>query len=178
MKVNIINEGAKFGLICGLTAVLIMFGSWTAGITIFTTVQFYGTFVPYMIAILVIGGLQLRKQNGGFLSFAEALKFNFLAYVVAALIIAVATYVLYNLIDKELTEKSAQIALEKTRALMEKMGSSEEDIEKAMKSSGESMKETGIGKIMLGTGLGLIWDFVKSMLLSVVLKKEEKFQDQ
>ncbi|MDD2791850.1 MAG: DUF4199 domain-containing protein [Sediminibacterium sp.] len=178
MKVNIINEGAKFGLICGLTALLLMFGSWAAGIRIFTSVQFYGTFVPYMIAILLIGGFNLRKQNGGFLSFGEALKFNFLAYAVAAVIIAIATYVLYNIIDKELTQKSAQIALEKTRQIMEKMGSSEEDIEKALKNSAESMKETGLGKIFLGTGLGLIWDFVKALLLSVTIRKEQKFEDQ
>ena len=178
MKVNIINEGAKFGLICGLFAILLMFGSWTAGITIFTTVQFYSAFAPYMIGILLFGGFQLRKQNGGYLSFAEALKFNFLAYVVAAVLIAVSIYILYNILDKDLTQKSAQIAMEKTRQLMEKMGSSDEDIEKAMKNSAVSMQETGFKKIFLGTGLGLIWDFVKAMLLSLVVKKELKFEDQ
>lgn len=177
MKVNLINEGAKYGLICGLTAVLIMFGSWAAGITTFTTVSFYTTFVPYMIVIIILGGFQIRKQNEGFMSFAESLKFSFMAYVVAALLIAVSTYVLYNILDKELTVKSGQIALEKTRAMMEKFGASEEDIEKAMKKSEGSMKETGIGKIFLGTGLGLIWDFCKAMLISLVLKKEQKFED-
>jgi len=173
-QVNIINEGLKFGLICGLSAVLIMFGSWTFGIKAFTAVQFYSTFFPYMIIILVIGGLQLRKQNDGLLSFAEALKFNFLSYVIAAVIIAIATYLLYNFIDTALTQKSAEIALAKSREIMEKMGSSEEDIEKAMKNSAESMKETGFKKILLGTGIGLIWDFVKALLLSVAIKKEAK----
>ena len=177
MKINLINEGAKYGLICGLTAVLIMFGSWTAGITTFTTVQFYSTFVPYMIVIILLGGFQIRKQNEGFMSFAESLKFSFMAYVVAALMIAVSTYVLYNVLDKELTVKSGQIALEKTRSFMEKFGKSEEEIEKALKNSEGSMKETGLGKIFLGTGLGLIWDFCKAMLISLVLKKEQKFED-
>jgi hypothetical protein len=44
-QINIINEGLKFGLICGLTAVLFMFGSWALGIKTFTAVQFYSTFV-------------------------------------------------------------------------------------------------------------------------------------
>jgi hypothetical protein len=178
MKINIINEGTKYGLICGLTAVLVMFGSWAAGLNIFTAVQFYSAFIPYMIIIIFLGGFQLRKQNEGFLSFAESLKFSFMAYVVAAVIIAVATYLLYNIIDKELTVKSGQIALEKTRVFMEKMGAKEEDIEKTMKSSAESMQETGIGKILLGTGLGLIWDFCKAMLMSLVIRKERKFEDQ
>ena len=173
-QVNIINEGLKFGLICGLSAVLIMFGSWALGIKTFTAVQFYSTFIPYMIIILVIGGLQLRKQNDGLLSFAEALKFNFLSYVIAAVIIAIATYILYNFIDATLTQQSAEIALAKSREFMEKMGASEEDIEKEIKKSAESMKDTGFKKIILGTGTFLIWDFVKALLLSVALKKEAK----
>jgi hypothetical protein len=177
MKVNLINEGAKYGLICGLTAVLIMFGSWAAGITTFTTVSFYTAFVPYMIVIILIGGFQIRKQNEGYLSFAEGLKFSFMAYVVAALLIAVSTYVLYNILDKELTAKSGQIALEKTRGMMEKFGASEDDIEKTMKTSEGSMQETGFKKIFLGTGVGLIWDFCKALLISLVLKKEQKFVD-
>lgn len=176
MKINIINEGLKFGLICGLTAVLIMLGSWTMGIKVFTATQFYSAFFPFMIIILIIGGLQLRKQNDGLLTFAEALKFNFLSYVVAAVVIAITTYLLYNFIDKDLTQKSAEIALAKSRDIMEKMGSSEEDIEKAMKNSAESMKETGFKKILLGTGIGLIWDFVKALILAAIIKKEAKFE--
>ncbi len=177
MKVNIINEGAKYGLICGLIAVLIMFGGWAAGLNTFTTIQFYSAFTPYMLVIILLGGFQLRKQNEGFLSFAESLKFSFMAYVVAAVLVAVATYILYNVLDKELTAKSAQVALEKTRTMMEKFGAKEEDIEKAIKNSEASMKETGIGKILLGTGIGLIWDFCKAMLISLVIRKEQKFED-
>lgn len=178
MKANLINEGVKYGVICGLTAVLFMYGSWAIDINTFTNVMFTVNFVPYMIAILLIGGFAVRKQNGGFLTFQEGLKFNFLSYAIAAVIIALATYVLYNIIDETLTEKSAQIGLEKTRAMMEKFGASEEDIEKTMANSAESMKKTGFKEILMGTGLGLIWDFVKSLLLTLVIRKEEKFEDQ
>ncbi len=60
---------------------------------------------------------------------------------------------------------------------MEKFGAAEEDIEKTMASSAESMKQTGLKEILMGTGLGLIWDFVKSLLLTLVIRKEEKFED-
>ncbi len=178
MKVNVVNEGVKYGVICGLLAVLIMYGSWAAGLNTFVACQFWTNFIPYMIVIIIVGGLQLRKNNGGILPYAQALKFSFLAYVVVAVILAIATYVLYNLIDKELTAKSLQIALEKTRAMMEKFGSSEEDIAKALKRAEEGGQETGIGKILLGTGIGLIWDFIKSLLIALVIRKEEKFGDQ
>lgn len=178
MKANLINEGVKYGVICGLSAVLLMYGSWAVDISTFTSVMFASTFIPYMIIILLVGGFAVRKLNGGYLNFQEGLKFNFLAYAVAAVIIAIGTYILYNIIDQTLTEKSAQIGLEKTRAMMEKFGAAEEDIEKTMANSAESMKQTGLKEILMGTGLGLIWDFVKSLLLTLVIRKEEKFEDQ
>ncbi len=178
MKVNVINEGLKYGSICGLIAVLLMYGSWAAGLTTFVAVQFYSNFIPFMIPIIIIGGFQVRKQNDGILPFSQALKFSFFSYVVVAIILAVATYVLYNLIDKDLTMKSLQVALEKTRGMMEKFGASEEDIEKALKKAQEDGAQgTGMGKILLGTGLFLIWDFCKSLLISLVIRKEEKFAE-
>jgi hypothetical protein len=179
MKANPINEGIKYGVICGLLAVVIMFGSWAAGLNTFVACQFWFNFIPYMIVIIIVGGLQLRKNNGGILSYANALKFSFLAYVIAGVILAIATYILYNLIDKELTAKSMQIAIEKTRAMMEKFGASEEDIAKNMKKMEDGAAEgSGMGKILLGTGLGYIWDFIKSLLIALVIRKEEKFGDQ
>jgi uncharacterized membrane protein YccC len=178
MKTNAINEGLKYGAICGLAAILIMYGSWAGGITFFTGAVFYSTFIPYMVAIIVIGGLQLRKQSGGFLNYKEALKFSFLSYAVAAVIVAIGTYILYNIIDPTLTEQSARIALEKTRQMMEKFGASEADIEKSLKESEKSMKETGLKQILIGTGWGLIWDFAKSLLISLIIRKEQKPEDQ
>lgn len=177
MKVNIVNEGVKYGIICGLLAVLIMYGGWAMGLEKFVSISFWTGFIPFMIAIVIYGGLQVRKQNDGFLPYAQALKFSFLSYVIAAIIVAIATYVLYNIIDKDLTQKSMQVAIEKIRVMMEKFGASEDDIAKAMKKAEEDSKETGIAKILLGTGLGLIWDFCKSLLISLVIRKEEKFAD-
>lgn len=178
MKVNVVNEGVKYGSICGLIAVLLMYVPWAMGLNIFVSFQFYTAFIPYMIAIIIFGGLQVRKQNGGFLPYAQALKFSFLSYVIAALIIAIATYVLYNVIDKELTQKSMQVALEKTRSMMEKFGASEDDIANAMKKTEEGASDTGLSKILLGTGMGLIWDFCKSLLIALTIRKEEKFTEQ
>lgn len=177
MKVNVVNEGVKYGTICGLIAVLLMYVPWAMGLNTFVSLQIYMGFIPYMIVIIILGGLQIRKQNEGFLSYAQSLKFSFLSYVIAAILIAVATYILYNLIDKELTQKSLQVGLEKTRSFMEKLGASEDDIAEALKRTEEGTSDTGPGKILLGTGMGLIWDFCKSLLIALIIRKEEKFTE-
>lgn len=177
MKPNVVSEAVKYGSICGLIAVLLMYGSWAAGLSTFVSVQFWTNFIPYMVVIIILGGLQIRKQNAGILPFSQALKFSFLSYVVVAVITACATYILYNIIDKELTQKSMQVAGEKIRATMEKMGSSEEEIAKAVKRTEDGSKDTGFARIFLGTGLFLIWDFIKSLLISLIIRREEKFSD-
>lgn len=178
MKTNITNEGLKIGTICGLLAILLMYGGWAVGIEIFTSIQFISAFVPYMIIIILVAGFQVRKQNGGYLTFQEGLKYSFLSYVIAALIIAIGTYVLYNLIDKELGQKSMDIALEKTRSMMEKFGANEEDIDKQIATAEKEGSKTTLKQILFGTALGLIWDFVKALLITLVIKKQPSLEEQ
>ncbi|MFY9464031.1 MAG: DUF4199 domain-containing protein [Sediminibacterium sp.] len=178
MKVNIINEGAKFGLICGLIAVLLMFGSWAASDATFASVQKYSNFIPYMFVIILYGTFNVRKQNNNYLSFAEGIKFCFLAFALSTLILGIGNYILFNLIDRGLSERIAVIAIEDIRNMMEKFGATEKDIEKSIASSGESLKDTGFKKIFLGVGFSLIIGFIEAAIISAIAKKEQKFEDQ
>jgi len=171
--VDIKREGIKVGIINGLIALTLMYGSYYMGMDVFINQQYLNTFLPYMIIVLLITGFQLRKKNGGYLSFKQAMQFTFMSYVIAAILIAIGTYILFNLIDKDLTEKSFVLGLEKTRALMERMGASDEEIERTLERMENEKTETGFKTILLGTGLGLIWDFVKSLLISLIIRKEK-----
>jgi hypothetical protein len=167
------REGIKVGIINGLIALALMYGSYFMGMNTFINQQYFNTFLPYMITVLLITGFQLRKRNGGYLSFKEAIKFTFLSYVIAAVIVAIGTYILFNLIDKDLTEKTFVLGMEKTRGFMERMGASDEEIEKTLGKMENQKAETGFKTILLGTGMGLIWDFVKSLLVSIIIRKEK-----
>lgn len=167
------REGFKIGIINGIFALILMYGSYYMGMDTFMNQQYISAFLPYMIIVLLIAGFQLRKKNGGYLSMREAIQFTFVSYIIAAVIIAIGTYILFNLIDKDLTEKTFKLGLEKSRALMERMGAPEEEIEKTIGKMGDQKAETGFKNIILGTGVGLIWDFVKSLLISLVIRKEK-----
>jgi len=95
-QINFVREGLKIGLINGAIALLLMYGSYFAGLDTFVTVQFISVFIPYMIIILIIYGFQLRKRNGGYLSFKDGLQYTFMSYVIVTLLVAVGTYILYN----------------------------------------------------------------------------------
>lgn len=165
--INFIKEGVKIGLINGAIALLLMYGSYFAGLDAFVTTQFIARFIPYMMIILIVYGFQLRKRNGDYLAFKEGLQYSFMSYVVVALLMAIGTYILFNLVDKDLTQKSFAVSLER----LDKMGMKEEEIERAI--GRREDQKTDFRNIFLGTGFGLIWDFVVSLIVAVIIRREK-----
>ena len=178
MKVNVVKEGVKYGLIGGLITLLLMYGAWgltdTAG---FVNISGIVTFVPYMIVILIITGINLRKSNNNVLTFKDALKFAFVAYVILAVTEAVGTYILYNWVDHDLTAKTFEIGKEKAIKMMSKFGASEQQIEETRIKMDKEGMDTGFKKVFLGLGIAIVWDFCKSLLIALVIRREEKFED-
>jgi hypothetical protein len=178
MKVNVLKEAVKYGVIAGLITLLINYGAWgltdTAG---FVSITGIVNFIPFIIILLIVTGLNLRKANDNVLTFKDALKFAFAAYVIVALFEAVGTYVLYNLVDTGLTAKSFEIGKEKAIKMMQTFGASDQKIEEATKKMDKDGVDTGFKKIFLGMGYSIIWYFCKSLLLALVIRKEQKFED-
>lgn len=179
MKPNFNQAAITYGVITGLIFLALNFGGWAMASTD-TYVSLIGicTFVPYVIVTLIVAGIKLRKQNGNLMTFAEALKFTFLAYVVYALIEAIGNYVLYALVDPDLTAKVLEISLQKTQKLMESFGASQQQIDDAMTKAQNEPPNTSFKQVFLGLGIALIWNFVKSLLISLIIRREPKFEDQ
>lgn len=172
--VNFIREGIKIGLINGLLALIIMFGGYYAGVETFMEVTRIARFTPYMMAIVIIYGFSLRKKNGGFISFKEGLQFAFVSYVIADLMIAGGTYVLYNIIDPALTLDSYNYGIgeiEKDIASME--GEQKKDMEKTLADMKKYKPTTGLRTIVQGFGIELIIDFIKSIIITLIIRKEK-----
>ena len=169
----------RFGIISGLLFTLLCFGCWAAGISVFGKFLIWYTWLPVIFVIILIGAFQRRKQLGGYMTFKEGLVFAFLAYVIYEVFYAVATLVLFRLIDPELQQKVLIQIMESTRSFMEKFGASDSQIEDAMKSAQEnSEKSYTISQILVGFGLALIYDFVKSLIIALISqRKKPEFAD-
>jgi hypothetical protein len=175
--VNFVREGLKMGLINGAIALLIMYGGYFMGLDTFVNVQFISRFVPYMMLILILYGFQLRKRQGGYLALKDGLQYAFMSYVISTLLIAAGTYILFNLVDKDLTVKVYDIAVEKTRRMMESLGQKSDEIEKEISKMGtRESQQTGIKTIFLGVGIDLITGFVMSLVISLIIRKEKRVQ--
>ncbi|MFL5773788.1 MAG: DUF4199 family protein [Flavisolibacter sp.] len=168
---NFVKEGVKVGLINSAIALLLLYVSYFMGLNAFVSTQFATGFIPYMIVILIVYGIQMRRRNGNYLGFKDALQFSFMSYVVVAVIMAIGTYILYNLVDKDLTQKSFDLSFERTRAFFERLKVDPKEIDKQMDKM--EKQETTVRNIILGVGLGLIWDFVKSLLVTLIIRREK-----
>ena len=166
--INFVREGVKMGLINGALALLLMYGCYFAGMDAFVNEEFISKLIPYMIIILIVYGFQLRKRNGGYLAFKDGLQYSFMSYVIVALLMAIGTYILYNIIDKELTKKVYDAMMVK----MTNLGMKVEELEKMMGKRED--QQTGIKTIFLGTGFGLILDFVKSLIVTLIIRREKR----
>lgn len=156
---NFIREGVKIGVINGVIALLLMYGSYYAGLDVFVSVQLYANFIPYMMIILIIYGFQLRSKNEGYLSFKEGLQYSFMSYVIVALLLAVGTYILFIVIDPGLTQRAFDFSVKKNK--LEKV------IDKNV------IQKTTLGTIIVGIGYSLILNFIASLIVSVIIRREK-----
>lgn len=170
---NYMGEGFKVGLINGAIALILMFGSYFISFQTFANQEFYAGFIPYMMLILLFFGLRLRKQNGNYLAFKEALQFCMTAYLVSILMIAIGTFILYNLVDKNLTDKMFQFGLDRTRKMLERLGAPQDQIDDTIDKATKAKSGTTFKNIFLGIGQSLIWAFLKSMIIAIIIRREK-----
>jgi len=133
-----------------------------------------GVFVLF-IALLVVVGINIRKEIGGFWTFGEAFK----SFLIIALILSI-TATLYNVvlmkfIDPDLPQKAAVAIEDAQRAMMEKFGMASEQIDEAMAKAGsmEEKLQPTFKNVFTSFGVSLALYGVISLILAAILKKNQ-----
>lgn len=130
--------------------------------------------VLYFIIVLVMG-INYRKENGGYLAFGAAFQFAFITLVVAGIIGILGNIILYTVIDPALPQVLADQQLESTVELMEKFGGgnalSSEQLEEMRKGFVDGYSVMGQLK---GFGIMLILDAIIALILGAIIKKKDK----
>lgn len=172
------NMAIKFGIGAGLFYCLIGTACYMAGIDTYVRFLFWYTWVPVVFIIIFLGAFRLRRQAGGFISFNEVLKFSFLAYVLYELLYAIYFYVLYSVIDPNLTANVITEVMEQTRNMLEGFGAQDDQVEETLETVRQQRTgQGGFKQISIGFGLALIYNFVKSVIISAIVKKEKPLFD-
>jgi hypothetical protein len=164
------NLGVLYGLINGGVAIVFTVILYLGGAKMFVSpLAWCGKILP--IVVCVIGGLQVRKQRGGYLEFSEALKATFLILIIGSLIATVFQYILFNYIDVSFRQALAQVTAEQAEKLMRRFGAPEAQIDEAVEKTLNQNNYT-IGRLLLGFVFGCIWWFIVALIVSAFIKRK------
>jgi hypothetical protein len=131
--------------------------------------------VPVVFILTLSVSFIYRRQKGGYVTMKEVLKFAFLIYVAYEIIYAIYFFILYQLIDPGLNDKVLQATVEKTKSFMERMGSSDDQIDDTIKRIQEGKSTSVTQQTLLGFGFAIIYDFIKSLIIALIVKRDKKF---
>lgn len=126
--------------------------------------------VPVVFAVLAC--LKLKRENGGYLSFREALKTSFGILVITSLVTSLFSFVLFNYIDTSFADSMKQVTIEKTQQMMAKFKVPQEEIDKQInKLATENIYS--IGKILQSFIFGCVAYFIIALIIAAIVKKKK-----
>lgn len=159
-----------YGLIGGVIAVIYSLLLYIIGFETYssTGLQMIGWVI--IIVAMIMGGLKLRKERGGYLSYGESYVSSLLTAAVATLVTTVFIIILFHVIDPSLMDKMSEKAIEQTIVWMEKFGAPEAEIEKAIQKLEED-NSFGVGRLLGNWIWMLIMWAIISLLIALVAKK-------
>ncbi len=167
-KSSIWKIALNYGAITGLSLVILT-TIWY--VTNLTFNQYVGWFnYVAIIALVIVGTKKQRELDGGFISYGKALGVGSVICIVAGLILAIFTYILYVVIDVDLINKLYAV---QEQAMMTNPAITDEQIDMSM----EMIKKfTNPTIITIGAFFGIAFmGFIISLVTSAVLKKNKEF---
>jgi hypothetical protein len=165
------NYGVQYGLIAGLGMIVIILVQYLGGLEYFMHPLGFLLYAA-LIAVAVVAGLKQRKDNGGFLSFAEALKVTFTVFAIALLLQTLFSYVLLNIIDIPFKQAVGQETLNRTEQFMKKMGAPQRDIERALDEAAKG-DPFSLPKMFLGYAMTCIVFFIVALIIAAIIKRNK-----
>ena len=125
-----------------------------------------------LVVFLFSGTFAARKANGNVMSFGQAWLASMTVALVAQVLSAALTLLLYQVIAPELPGVLEEITIEKTQEMMEGFGMSGDMLDMQMKEIKEAMKEAYTWKGLAKNSAGgmLMWAVV-SLIVAAVTRK-------
>ena len=175
MRISLKLLGVYMGVFFTLLFAIGSYVCWKAGLSNFVTFLKWSTWAPIMFIGLPVVCFLWRQKNGFYLSFLEALQFFFVAYLVYEIGYALVNIVLYDVLDKTLYSRALQFNLEQLKASLQQMNQSVVSVQSEIdQAKADPFKGVSVKQLLLGFGQNLVMDFVKSLLLGIVLKEKAR----
>jgi hypothetical protein len=95
------------GVTLGVVAMIVIMSAYAIDYTIIASFKFLGPFLLLCIVVVVVSGIQYRKEAGGYLSYQRAFTHGFVVFATYGVVSTLFNMLLYNVIDIDLGQKVA-----------------------------------------------------------------------
>ena len=169
------NISIRNGLFSGL--VIVVLGSIMHAISPRFFLNFYGLF-GYVVFIffMIRSVLQVRKSDGGVLSFASAFIAAFIPMTIGVLFSSMFTYVVHNWINPDIIILIKEIAIDSATMVMEKMSEmfdADIDLDEAISEMEKVDYSFGFGSLLLAWITTTIMGCVPALVIAAITKRGE-----
>lgn len=169
-KSPILLYGVLFGVISIAYTVILYLGGVNA--YMHSSNKYIGVVIAVGFAFLT--AWQLKKQNGGYLEFAESLKAIFKVMVIGILLSTIFDYVLFNYIDVAFREALRQASIDAMIYEMEKSNMPQSKIDQTLEWM-EKFNSFGLAAQALAFAIRCILHFIIALIVSAIMKKKRPF---
>ncbi len=122
----------KYGFLMGLISVIMTLSIYFFDPAMFASISYGVISVVLMLVMLFLFANMARNENGGSFTYTEAFLTLLVMIVVSTVLANLFNYVLYNMIDPNLSELIKKQVIENTSNLLQKMGVQGEELDKAL----------------------------------------------
>ncbi|HAA23231.1 MAG TPA: hypothetical protein DCP28_32360, partial [Cytophagales bacterium] len=151
-------HAVRSGLIAGMVSVLITLVVYIVDVTIFS--RFFLFIALALILSFGFGiyfGNNHRKSIGGYKDYGPAFVHAFMLFLVSGLVNSLFSFVLFGLVDPAAVDVIQEAGLERTAAMLERVGMSGEDIDNTMEEARKAQEEQGNPYSLAAQGKQFIW---------------------
>jgi hypothetical protein len=174
MRISLNRLAVYLGIIFVIVYSWSGYFAWSRGIDVFAVYMRLSLFIPLIFVTLIVLGWYHRQQNAEpYLSFKQGLQFAFIAYMIFEVGMLVFNITLYNFVDKTLYFKLEEYNLLQTQAGLVKMHIEDKSVADALdKVRKDPIKDLTVMQILIGVGQDVIWYFLKSMGVGIILQRK------
>jgi hypothetical protein len=164
------NPLLQYGLLSAAVGLIAYIALYLGGVKLMVSpLAFLLNLLPIVFAVLAC--LTVKKRNGGYLEFAQALKISFAVFVLTGITVSIFSYVLLNYIDLEFKQAMQQTSLEMSEKMMSRFGASQDQIDKALEEANKK-DNFSFSSVMLGFAFSCFIYFLLSLIIALIVRKK------
>ncbi|WP_300570173.1 DUF4199 domain-containing protein [Flavobacterium sp.] len=169
------KNGISYGVITGVTSILITTLIYVVDLKLFTSPWIGFTSIALYIAIGVILLSKTKKELKGVFPFKDAFTTYFISAVIGILISVAFNIILFNFIDPAAKDTIKEMTMKYAVEMMQKFDTPASAINEAIKDM-EANDQFSIGKLLQGSIFSILFSALFGLILAAIFKSKTTSQ--